>query len=325
MNHATLFSVLVGVGLAVTAPFAKANPAAYPDKPVKIIVGVPAGGSVDMVARLVGQKLADELGQPFLVDNRPGASGMIGTAAAAKAPPDGYTLTVGPAAFMATNKSVFKSLPYDPEADFAPVSKLVNQSMVLVVRGDSPNSSVNQLIADARSKPGKLTYGSAGDGSPHHLGAVLFETSTKVKMTHVPYKGGAPAMTDLLAGTIDVLFSPLPEALPHIKSGRLKALGLLSDKRSPVAADIPTMKEAGAGDMSLSAWMGLFAPANTPPAVVDKLSRAVNKVLAGDARTRLLEVGLEPAPSTPQEMKALLSTEVRQHGELVRASGITPQ
>lgn len=316
---------MVGWSLLVLGSAGAVAQAGYPDKPVKVVVAIPAGGSVDMVARLVGQMLSEELGQPFVVDNRGGASGFIGMSYGAKATADGYTLVVAPAAFMATNKSVFKTLPYDPEKDFSAVSKLVNQSMVLVVRSDSQLQSVPQLVTEARKTPGKLTFGSAGDGTPHHLAAVLFETGAHVKLLHVPYKGGAPAMSDLLAGTVDMVFAGLPEAMPHIKSGRLKPLALLADKRSHIAPDIPTMAEAGLGDLTLSAWMALFAPANTPAPVVEKLNRAVQKVLAGDARIKLLEVGLEPAPSTPLELKRLVTSEIRLHADLVRASGLTPQ
>lgn len=318
-------STLWFAAMACAASFSATAQSAYPDRPVRVVVAIPAGGSVDMVARLVSDKLGQELGKSFVVDNRGGASGFIGMSFAAKAPADGYTLVVGPAAFMATNKSVFKSMPYDPEKDFAPISKLVNQSMVMVVRSNSPLGSVRQVIAEAKANPGKLTYASAGDGSPHHLSAVLFEKAASVKLTHVPYKGGGPAMTDLLAGTVDVLFAGLPEALPHLKSGRLKALALLSDKRSGAAPEIQTAAEAGLGNLTLSAWMALFAPAGTPAPIIQQLHRAVEKVMAGDARARLLEVGLDPAPTTPQELKTLVADEIRQHADLVRSAGIQPQ
>ncbi len=318
-------STVLFAAMACAASLNATAQSAYPDRPVRVVVAIPAGGSVDMVARLVSDKLGQELGKSFVVDNRGGASGFIGMSFAAKAPADGYTLVVGPAAFMATNKSVFKSMPYDPEKDFAPISKLVNQSMVLVVRSTSPIGSVRQLIAEAKANPGKLTYASAGDGTPHHLSAVLFEKSSSVKLTHVPYKGGGPAMTDLLAGTVDVLFAGLPEALPHLKSGRLKALALLSDKRSGAAPEIQTAAEAGLGNLTLSAWMALFAPAGTPAPIIQQLHRAVEKIMAGDARARLLEVGLDPAPTTPQELKALVTDEIKQHADLVRSAGIQPQ
>lgn len=324
MTQSKLMNWLLGAALLAMPALGQAQ-GNYPDKPVKVIVAIPAGGSVDMVARLVSQKLTDELGQPFVVDNRGGASGFIGTGMVVKAPPDGYTLTVAPASFLATNKSVFKNLPYDPEKDLAPISKLVNQSMVMVVRSNSSFRSTNDVVAAAKANPGKLTYASAGDGTPHHLAAVLFARRAEVRMTHVPYKGGALAMNDVLSGNVDIVFAGLPEALPHIKSGRIRALGLLSDKRSAVAPEIPTMKERGLGDLTLSAWMGLLAPAGTPAPVIDKLQRALVKVLAGDAKDRLAEVGLEAAPTTPAEFRKIIADEIGLHAELIKAAGITPQ
>ena len=297
----------------------------YPTKPVTVMVAIPPGGSVDMVARLVSQKLSEELRQPFLVDNKGGASGQIGTTQVARAAADGYTLMVAPAAFLATNKSVFKSLPYDPEADFAPISKLVNQSMMLVVRSESKYASAADVISAAKSRPRTLTYGSAGDGTPHHLAAALFESRADVQLLHVPYRGAAPAMNDLLAGTVDMVFAGLPEALPYIKSGRLRALGLLSDQRASVAPQIPTMQEQGLKDMTLSAWMGLLAPAKTPAHVIERLNRAVHKVLEGDAKARLAETGLEVAPTTASEFRKIIADEIRLHAALVKSAGIVPQ
>lgn len=325
MRNPKIFGWLLATTCMLTIPQWSSAQTNYPERPVKVVVAIPAGGSVDMVARLVSQKLSEELGQQFLVDNRGGGSGIIGTNLVVKAPTDGYTLNVAPAAFLATNKSIFKNLPYDPEKDLTPISKLVNQSMVMVVRSNSEFRSTNDLVAAARANPSKFTYASAGDGSPHHLAAVLFETRAKVRFTHVPYKGGALAMNDVLAGTVDMVFAGLPEALPHIKSGRLRALGLLSEKRSPVAADIPTMKENGLGDLTLSAWMGLLAPAGTPAPVIEKLNKAVVKVLSGDAKDRLAEVGLEAAPTTPAEFRQIIADEIKLHAELVKNSGLSPQ
>ena len=213
------------LGLLAAAMPASAQ-STYPDHPVKLLVALPAGGGVDIIARLVGQKLAAATGQPFVVDNRAGASGRIGLPVVAKAAPDGYTLMASPASFLTTNKSIFKELPYDPQADFAPITKLANQSMVLVVRDKQKFASAGALLAAAKANPGALNYASSGDGSPQHLAALMFETRAGVKMTHVPYKGGALAITDLLGGNVDLLFAPLPEALPYLKSGKLSALAL---------------------------------------------------------------------------------------------------
>ena len=198
----------------------------YPDRPVKVIVALPAGGSADMIARVVTQKMATELGQPFVVDNKAGASGQIGTPLVSRAAPDGYTLMVSPASFLTTNKSIFKTLPYDPETDFIPITKFVNQPMVLVVKDKQKFPTVAAVLAAAKAAPGKLTFASSGDGSPQHLAGLMFTTRTKTDLLHVPYKGGAPAINDTLAGTVDMLFAVLPEALPHIQSGKLHALGL---------------------------------------------------------------------------------------------------
>ena len=251
----------------------------YPDRPVKVMVALPAGGGVDMIARVIGQRLAAEVGQPFVVDNKAGASGRIGLPVVAKAAPDGYTLMVSPASFLTTNKSIFKELPYDPEADFAPITKLANQSMVLVVKDKQKFPNAGAVLAAARVKPDNLTYASSGDGSPQHLAALMFETRMKVRMTHIPYKGGALAINDLLGGNVDVLFAPLPEALPYIKSGKLSALAIMGDKRSDLISDVPTMRESGIDNMTMVAWIGLLAPARTPRPIVDQLVRQVHAIL----------------------------------------------
>ncbi|WP_298929653.1 tripartite tricarboxylate transporter substrate binding protein [uncultured Ramlibacter sp.] len=298
---------------------------AYPNKPVKVIVALPAGGSVDMIARLVSQQLQTDLGQPFVVDNKAGASGQIGVPLVAKAPPDGYTLMVSPASFLTTNKSIFKALPYNPEADFAPVTKLVNQAMVLVVNDKAKYGTAAQILAAAKASPGKLTYASSGDGSPQHLAGLLFEHRSGVKLLHVPYKGGAPAITDLIGGQVDMAFAPLPEALPHIKSGKLHPVGTLSEKRAAATPNIPTLKEGGVDNVYLSAWIGLLAPAGTPQPVLDKLGKSVKALLAGDAKTRLVELGMEPAGDEAKPLKQVISEDIKLHAELVKAAGLVPQ
>ncbi len=299
--------------------------ARYPSSPVKVIVALPAGGSADMIARTVGQKLAAALGQPFVVDNRAGASGQIGMPVVARAPADGHTLAVSPASFLTTNKSMFKSLAYDPEADFAPISRLVNQPMVLVVKDRQKYPTLAALLAAARSAPGKLTYASSGEGSPQHLAALMFETRTQAKMLHVPYKGGALAINDTLAGTVDAMFAVLPEALPHVQAGKLHALGLMSPQRSPVLPATPTMAEGGVADLNLSAWVGLLAPAKTPRPLIDQLNQAVRNALDAEVRAKLAESGIEVAPSTPEELQRQIAQEIRLHAELVKAAGVVPQ
>jgi tripartite-type tricarboxylate transporter receptor subunit TctC len=297
----------------------------YPDQTVKLIVALPAGGSVDMIARALGQKLNASMGVPFIVDNRGGASGQIGMPMVAKAAPDGYTLAVSPASFLTTNKSVFKTLPYDPEADFTPVTRLVNQPMVLIVKDKQKYPNVAALIAAAKAKPGGLTYASSGDGSPQHLGGLLFESRAKVKMLHVPYKGGALAINDTLAGTVDVMFAVMPEAVPHVASGKLHALGVMSPTRSPVMPQVPTMTEAGVADLNLSAWMALLAPAKTPRPIIDQLNRAVQAAFDPELKAKLAESGIEVATSSPEDLQRLIARDIQLHAELVKSAGLVPQ
>ena len=304
---------------------AAAADTAYPNKPVKVMVALPAGGSADMIARVVSQALGDQLGQSFVVDNKAGGSGQIGMPQVARSPADGYMLTVSPASFLTTNKSIFKNLAYDPQADFQPISKLVNQPMVLVVKNKTQFPSVASVISQAKTAPGKLTYASSGEGSPQHLGALMFTTRTKSEMLHIPYKGGANAINDTLAGNVDMLFAVLPEALPHIQSGKLHALGLMSPQRSALLPNVPTMVESGFADLNLSAWVGLLAPAKTPADIVAKLNAAVHKALQGDLQAKLASSGMEPSPSTPQELQATIAADIALHAELVKAAGIQPQ
>ncbi|MFN7121475.1 MAG: Bug family tripartite tricarboxylate transporter substrate binding protein [Hydrogenophaga sp.] len=299
--------------------------ATYPDHVVKIIVGLPAGGSVDMIARILGQKLNTQTGQPFIIENRAGASGQIGMPAVARAAPDGYTLTVSPASFLTTNKSIFKSLPYDPETDFMPVSRLVNQPMVLVVKDKQKYPTAAAFLAAAKAAPGQITFASSGDGSPQHLGGLMFETRTQSRMLHVPYKGGALAINDILAGNVDAMFAVLPEALPHIQAGKLHALGLMSPQRSPVLPDVPTMAEGGLANLTLSAWIGILAPAKTPRAIIDQLNRAVQTAMDAEVKAKLAASGIEVAAGTPEELQRTISADIKLHAELVKAAGLTPQ
>ncbi|MFT3779217.1 MAG: tripartite tricarboxylate transporter substrate binding protein [Ottowia sp.] len=322
MNHLKHFAL---AACALGATLAAHAQDAYPSKPVKVIVALPAGGSVDMVARLVGQHLAADLGQPFVIDNKAGGSGQIGVPQVAKAPPDGYTLMVSPASFLTTNKSLFKSLPYNPEADFAPIAKLVNQAVVLVVPEKSRFATMADLLAAAKAAPGKLTYASSGDGSPQHLAGLMLESRAGLQLLHVPYKGGAPAITDLIGGQVDMVLAPLPEALPHVKAGKLRALGVLSTQRVSLLPAVPTMREAGIDNLVLSAWIGFLAPAKTPQPVLDKLNKAVRTVLQGEARAKLLDAGMEPAIDDPKPLRQVIGEDIRIHAELIKAAGVVPQ
>ncbi len=316
-----LIGALCALGYALHAP----AQGKYPDRPVRIIVGLPAGGSVDMIARVLSQKFNASLGQPFIVDNRAGASGQIGMPVVAKAPADGYTLVVSPASFLTTNKSIFKTLPYDPEADFSPVSPLVNQPMVLVVKDKQKFPTLAALLAAAKAAPGRVTYASSGDGSPQHLAGLMFETRTQARLLHVPYKGGAPAINDTLAGSVDGMFAVMPEAITHIQAGKLHALGVMSPQRSSLLPNTPTMAEGGFADLNLSAWIGLLAPAKTPRAIIDQLNRAVHAALDAEVKAKLAENGMEVAPNTPEVLQQMIARDIKLHAELVKAAGLTPQ
>lgn len=308
-----------------TLPAVAAAQGKYPDQTVKLIVALPAGGSVDMIARALAQKLASSLGQAWIVDNRAGGSGQIGMPAVARAAPDGLTLTVSPASFLTTNKSIFKKLPYDPAADFAPISRLVNQPMVLVVKDRQKYPTAAAFLAAARAAPGGLTFASSGEGSPQHLAGLMFETRTQSKLLHVPYKGGALAINDVIGGQVDAMFAVMPEALPHVQSGRLQALAVMSPKRSPTLPQVPTMGESGLADLHLSAWMGFLAPAKTPRPIIDLLNRATVAAFDADLRAKLAESGIEVATSTPEELQQLIAHDIKLHAELVKAAGLVPQ
>lgn len=316
---------LGAVGALPAGTPAWAQQGKFPHQVVKLIVALPAGGSVDMVARALAQRLAAAWGQHWIVDNRAGGSGQIGLPAVARAVPDGHTLTVSPASFLTTNVSVFKKLPYDPQADFAPVSRLVNQPMVLVVKDRQKFPNVAAVLAAARAKPGGLTYASSGDGSPQHLAGLMFETRTQTKLLHIPYRGGALAVNDTVGGQVDMMFAVMPEAVPHVQAGRLHALGVMHPTRSPVMPQVPTMAEAGVADLSLSAWMALLAPAKTPRPIIDQLQRGVVAAFDGELRAKLAESGIEAAPSMPEELQQLIARDIKLHAELVKTAGLVPQ
>jgi len=265
-------------------------------------------------------------GQPVLVDNRAGGSEQIGLPIVAKAAPDGYTLMASPASFLTTNKSIFKTLTYDPQADFAPITKLANQSMVLVVKDRQKFPTAAAVLAAARTKPEAVNYASSGDGSPRHLAALMFEARMKFKMLHVSYKGGALAFNDLLGGNVDILFAPLPEALPHIKAGKLVGLAIMGDKRSDVIPDVPTMAESGINNMVMVTWIGVLAPAELPRPLVDQINKQVHAILATDeVKNQLRAAGMDVAPNTPEQFKQIIADEIKLHAELVKAAGLVPQ
>jgi len=296
---------------------------AYPSRPVRIIVAVPAGGSIDLVARMVGLRLTEALGQTFLVDNRPGGAGIIGTDLAAKAAPDGYTLTMAPAAFLSSHPSTFAKLPYDPVRDFTPVINVVIQPSVLVVHPSAPSKTVKELAAFAKANPGKLNYGSGGEGSPHHLSGVMFSSTTETKMVHVPYKGGAPATTALLGGQeVQFGFVGMGPIIPHVKAGRVRALAISTAKRSAAVPEVPTLQEQGVADFDTSIWFAFVVPAKTPKGVVDKLNAEIGRILRGtDAREYLIGTGVEVTPGSPGELARFIRSETDKYRKIIQTSG----
>jgi tripartite-type tricarboxylate transporter receptor subunit TctC len=297
----------------------------YPSKPIRVIVPVAPGGGTDTTARLIGQKLNESLGQPIIVDNRPGAAGNLGVEIASKAAPDGYTLVIPITSFPAS-PSLYPNLPFDPVKNFAPIGLVTSAPLLLVVNPSLPAKSVKELVALAKSKPGELNYGSSGVGTTAHLGAELFNRMAGVKITGVPYKGGGPAVVDLIAGNIQLYFSTIPAAIPHTKSGRLRPIALTSLKRMPEIGDIPTVAESGLPGFEVVGWFGLFAPAGTPRPVVTKLNKEVVTILQmSDVREKLSAHGLIPGGGSPEELGAFLRAEIKKWAAVIKEAGIKLQ
>jgi len=286
-------------------------------------VPYPPGGPTDIVARSVAQGLGDELGQTVIVDNRSGAGGNIGADMVAKSAPDGYTLLLATTAH-AINMSLFKNLGYDTRKSFAPISLLTKGPLVIVTRPDLPAQNVRELIALAKASPGKLTFASSGNGQSTHLSAELFNTMAGTRMVHVPYRGSAPAMTDVMGGQADIMFNTMLSSMPYVKDGKLRALAVTSVARSPAAPDVPTVAESGLDGYEATAWNGLMAPAGTPDAVVQKLNAALQKVLGRpDLQKQFAQQGFDADWMTPAEYGQFLDDEIRKWAEVVKVSGAT--
>jgi tripartite-type tricarboxylate transporter receptor subunit TctC len=308
--------------LVVTAGASAQN---YPTKPVRIIVPFPAGGSVDMVARVLGKKLSEALGQPFVIDNRAGASGNIGADAAAKSIPDGYTLFVTSSGVLAANVHLYNKLSFDPVKDFSPIIRIVNQPNILVVHPSVPAANVKELIALAKSRPGKLTFGSAGIGTGQDIAAQLFVVMAGVDVLHVPYKGGAPALSDLLGGQINAMFETSPTAIPYVKQGKLKALAITTLQRSALLPGLSTVSEAGVNGYESVTWIGMVAPAGTPKPIIDRINAEIQKALSGDTGKQLTELSLEPIGGTPQDFSDAIRKDSADLARIIKAAGIQPQ
>jgi tripartite-type tricarboxylate transporter receptor subunit TctC len=317
---------LLGCAAALTlcAPLATwaQQPSAWPTKPVRLVVGYAAGGATDVIARLVGVKLGEVLGQPVVVENRAGANSNLGAEVVAKSPADGYTLYVFTIA-NTTNASLYTRLGYDPQKDFEPIGLIAKIPNILVVNTALPIKSVADYIRYAKSAKDGITFASSGNGSSIHLSGEIFKMQTQASMLHIPYKGSAPAITDLLGGQVDSMFDNAPSALPHVQAGRLRAIAITSAQRSPLLPDVPTVAESGFAGFDVQSWFGLAAPTGTPRSVITQVNAALGKVLAmPDVRQRLHDMAATPEPGTPEQMRAFAVAETKRWREVIQRSGV---
>jgi tripartite-type tricarboxylate transporter receptor subunit TctC len=300
----------------------RAQAAPWPTKPITIIVPFSAGGTTDIVARLAGQALSQELGQSVIVENKPGAGGNIGAQQVARSAPDGYTLVMGTVGTHAINPSLYKKMPYDHLKDFAPISRVANVPNILVANPSQPYKTVPELIAYAKANPDKVSFASSGNGTSIHLAGELFKTMTGVQMQHVPYKGSAPALADLMGGQTQVMFDNLPSAIAFVRSGKLRPIAVTTAKRSPELPELPTIAESGVPGFDASSWFGLLAPAGTPPAVVKRIDDALIKAMATtDLKKKIEAQGGEPVAETPAQFAAFIQSETAKWAKVVQASG----
>ncbi|WP_020202856.1 MULTISPECIES: Bug family tripartite tricarboxylate transporter substrate binding protein [Cupriavidus] len=314
--------------LALTAlPTSAAHAAeAYPSRPIRLVVPFTPGGTTDILARLVALKLGEALGQTVVVDNRPGAGGNIGAEAVAKAAPDGYTLLMGTLGTQVTNQFIYARMPYDSGKDFAPVTLVANSPNVLLTNATLPVKSVAELIALAKQQPGKLNYASTSTGGSPHLSGELLDSMAGVKMQHVPYKGAAPAMTDLLAGQVNLMYDNLPSALAQIQAGKVRALAVTTPQRAPVLPDVPTVAESGLPGYVVNSWFGLLAPAGTPAALVARIQQAVARILATpEVRQRVEQLGAVPGGDTPAAFAAVIRADTEKWSRVIKNAGIQAQ
>ncbi len=316
-RHAVALMALVAAGAAPAAAQTE-----FPTQPVTMVVPFAAGGSTDLVARIVAQRMSQELGQQVLVDNRGGAGGMLGATAVAQAQPDGYTILMGTIATHALSASLYANPPFDPVADFAPVAWLVTVPNVLTVNPQFPAQNVEELIALLKEKPGEYAYASSGNGTPLHLSGELFKSMAGVDIIHVPYQGSGPALVDVIGGAVPISFDNLPSSTEPIRSGQLRALAVTTKERAPNFPDIPTMEEAGVPGYETNSWNALFAPAGTPPEVIARLNEAANTAIQDpEVQKRLAEVGAQIVGSTPEELGEHVKAEVDRWRPVVEASG----
>jgi len=318
----------IGLGLALSLPALASRSAlaqAYPSRPIRMVVASVPGGILDTVSRTVASRMAEELGQPIVVENKAGAGGVIGAEAALKAPADGYTF-LAVATSHAINPSVYAKLPFDTLRDYAPITQTVALTNLLVVHASVPANNLRELIALAKAKPGTLTFGSAGNGQSNHLSGELLRARAGIDIVHVPYKGSAASLNDLVAGNVSMMFVDILSAMPHVKTGRLRIIGVTGFKRSPSVPDHPTLDEAGVSGFNGNSWLGMVAAAGTPREIVARLSAAAaNALRTPEIRDRFISQGVEPVGSTPEQYAAFIEAEIPRWAEAARAARITPQ
>ena len=314
-------AVLVGLTVCASAQAQTADN--YPNRSITMVVAFPAAGTTDILARLIGQRLTEKFKQTVVVENRPGAGGNIGSAYVAKAPPDGYTIMMGTIGTQAINPSLYKKMPYDAAKDFVPITRAAMVPNLLVVNKDAPYNTLAEMMAFVKANPGKLTYGSSGNGTTLHLSGELFNLMSGSKITHIPYKGSTPAVADLLGGQISMIFDNMPSVIQQVKSGRLKALAVTSAQRNPQLPEIPTIQELGVAGYEVWSWFGLLAPAATPKPIVDKLNASIVDIIKQpDVQAKIIELGAVPVPETSAEFGAFIEAETVKWAKVIKEANI---
>jgi tripartite-type tricarboxylate transporter receptor subunit TctC len=320
----TIASIGLSISIALVASVVSAVAQdRYPDRPIKVVIPFAAGSASDIVGRIVLDRMSDDLGHRFVIENQAGASGNLGTAAVARAAPDGYTILISASGPLAANPALFSNIGYDPLTAFEPISLLATLPNVVVVNASQPIRSINELVTAAKKNPGSLNYGSIGNGSSQHLAAAYFEQVTGARMTHVPYRVTGQLVTDLVAGQLQVSFQLIPNVIGQLQAGQLRALAITADKRSEVLPDVPTTRELGIPDYEAYGWFAMVAPKGTPAPIIDRLHASYAKAIADPAiRRRIVEVGAEPAVSTPSALRAFMDAEAKKWGDIIRRNDI---
>ncbi|MFC7514490.1 Bug family tripartite tricarboxylate transporter substrate binding protein [Herbaspirillum sp. GCM10030257] len=322
MRYPLILKLIAGTALIAAGTLANAQ--SYPSKPVRWVVPYPPGGGSDVIARTIGAQLSKQVGQPVVIENKPGAGTIIGAETAARSPGDGYTVFSGDNGTFVFNGALYKKLSYDPQKDFAPVSLIARFPLLLVANPGAGFKDAKDLISKVKAAPGKYNYASVGAGSPHHLAMEMFKQRTGAFIVHIPYRGAGPAVQDVLAGQVPMMILDLATALPHIRTGKLTALAVASDKRLSLQPDVPTLKELGYNDLEMYAWQGMAVPVATPKDIVARLNSEVNKALtAPDVTKRLTDLGIEPLPGTQEQMASYIKSETTRWHALIKERGIT--